>query len=328
MGNRNFCKDSPIRAKIKATNVRRYGSESWVSSEEGRKIASRVVKESWVRVKNNIDLIEPYSLEDTVSILLKDNYWTTIQGQGCNRTLYKSNPKLYKSIYEYSAVLEQKMKESGRYASAYNFSHRVRFIAEYGADIERLCCKCGKRYSWTGYCRACSPGSAAELTKEQRTSRALKSSATMRCRLGEEMLKEGKSPRYDVESIAVLNTFAQKHGLNLQHAEQGGEVYIKSLGYWLDGYDRERNVVVEIDEPSHFCKELSLLPRDIKRHQQICKELHCVMYHIYFNKRTGRVVLYNSPDQPNNWNINNGIDLAEFTGFAKNGTKQYGKYTI
>ena len=324
----NFCKDSPVWEQIRQTNLRKYGTENWASSEEGRLALSRQVKDQWKRLHDQILQEEPYSLSETISILSKDNYWLEFLGKARNRTLLKNNPRLYRSIYVYTEILEEKMKESGRYASAYNFSHRLRFLVEKGGNIEQLRCKCGQRYSWTGFCRHCSEAknTFSRLSDENKIKQRAKASQTMRTRIGLEMQKEGKSPRYDLESIEVLNNFGASKGLNLKHAEKGGEIFLQDLGYWLDGYDEVKNVVVEIDEPYHFRKEMVLSEKDIQRHKLIQEKLGCTFYHIYFNKRTNRTVLYNSPEQPDNWNVNNGIELSEVKGLAKNGTKIYYRY--
>ena len=43
-------------------------------------------------------------------------------------------------------------------------------------------------------------------------------------------------------------------GWKLRHAMNGGEYYIKELGYWVDGYDKENNIIYEFDEHQHFNK--------------------------------------------------------------------------
>lgn len=46
-----------------------------------------------------------------------------------------------------------------------------------------------------------------------------------------------------------IDEFGKKNGYNFQHAKNGGEVWID--GYSLDGYDKEKNIVFEYDEPNH-----------------------------------------------------------------------------
>ena len=60
-------------------------------------------------------------------------------------------------------------------------------------------------------------------------------------------------PSYNTSSIPILEAKAKELGItDLQHAENGGEFYIKELGYWVDGYSKEKNIVIEYDEKHHF----------------------------------------------------------------------------
>lgn len=42
----------------------------------------------------------------------------------------------------------------------------------------------------------------------------------------------------------------QNNGYNFQHAENGGEICID--GYFPDGVDQDKMVIIEIDEKHHF----------------------------------------------------------------------------
>ena len=78
-------------------------------------------------------------------------------------------------------------------------------------------------------------------------------------------------PRYNKNSIIILQNYATKHNLDIQHAENGGEYYIKELGYWVDAYDINKNIVVEYYEKSHkYTTE-----RDKNRENEIKKYLGC-----------------------------------------------------
>ena len=70
-----------------------------------------------------------------------------------------------------------------------------------------------------------------------------------------------------------------------QHAENDGEVLC--LGYWLDGYDKNLNIVFEYDEPKHYIdKENNILrDYDIKRQTRIIEKLKCEFwrYNEYLN---------------------------------------------
>lgn len=49
----------------------------------------------------------------------------------------------------------------------------------------------------------------------------------------------------------------------------------KILGYFLDGYDKENNIVYEVDEEHHFDEEGNLNQRDIRRQYEIVGYLGC-----------------------------------------------------
>jgi len=81
-------------------------------------------------------------------------------------------------------------------------------------------------------------------------------------------------PAYNPKACAVIEEYGKKHGYNFRHAENGGEFRIKGLGYWVDGYDAEKNVVIEYDEPAHYQND-KLKEKDIRRQQEIQEHLGC-----------------------------------------------------
>ena len=83
------------------------------------------------------------------------------------------------------------------------------------------------------------------------------------------------NPNYNPLSCKILNNLASSSGSFIQHAENDGEFYIKELGYWVDGYDKENKIVYEIDENYHFNPDGSLRERDIKRQLEIENFLDC-----------------------------------------------------
>lgn len=81
--------------------------------------------------------------------------------------------------------------------------------------------------------------------------------------------------RYNPKQIAYIEGLNRKYGWNLQHAENGGEFSI--IGYFLDGYDKELNIVFEYDEKRHYkdWKCNILTDKDVQRQANIINELHC-----------------------------------------------------
>jgi hypothetical protein len=88
-------------------------------------------------------------------------------------------------------------------------------------------------------------------------------------------------PNYNPSSIPIIEAKARELGItDLQHAENGGEFYIKELGYWVDGYSKEKNIVIEYDEPHHFDENGNLKSRDVIRQKEIEEYLQCVFIRI------------------------------------------------
>ena len=81
-------------------------------------------------------------------------------------------------------------------------------------------------------------------------------------------------PAYNKDGCEIFDNIMKEKNIHIQHAMNGGEYYIKELGYWLDGYDKENNIVYEFDESHHFIKGL-LKEKDITRQQEIEKYLKC-----------------------------------------------------
>lgn len=82
-------------------------------------------------------------------------------------------------------------------------------------------------------------------------------------------------PGYNRDACKLIDEYAKEHRYNFQHAENGGEFHIKELGYWVDGYDKVKNVVIEIDESFHFDSNGNLLEKDVHRQRKIEEHLKC-----------------------------------------------------
>lgn len=102
----------------------------------------------------------------------------------------------------------------------------------------------------------------------------------------EERLENGDQlvPNFNPEGCAIINEYGKEHGYNFKHAMNGGEHYFKELGYWVDGYDPGKNVVMEIDEPYHFDSDGNLIERDIRRQKEIEDYYKCKFIRIKYNE--------------------------------------------
>jgi len=93
----------------------------------------------------------------------------------------------------------------------------------------------------------------------------------------------GTKARYSHIACKFINKLNKEKNWNLQHAENGGEYSI--CGYFVDGYDKDLNIVFEYDEPRHYTdiENNILCDRDIKRQENIINELHCEFWR--YNKK-------------------------------------------
>lgn len=81
------------------------------------------------------------------------------------------------------------------------------------------------------------------------------------------------TPAYNSAACILIDEYGEQNNFKFQHAMNGGEFHIKELGYWVDGYDPEKNVVVEVDEPHHFNADGNLCKRDVRRQSEITEYL-------------------------------------------------------
>lgn len=80
---------------------------------------------------------------------------------------------------------------------------------------------------------------------------------------------------YNALACKYFDELSAKMGWELQHAENGGEQVV--LGYFLDSYDKNKNIVVEYDEPHHFSND-KLKKKDVDRMNRIIQHLKCEFY--------------------------------------------------
>lgn len=89
-------------------------------------------------------------------------------------------------------------------------------------------------------------------------------------------------PKFNPKACSIIEEYGKMNGYNFQHALNGGEYRIKKLNYWVDGYDIEKNIVIEYNEKHHIYplqKE-----KDKIRRENIIKTLKCKFIIIYYNQ--------------------------------------------
>lgn len=119
-------------------------------------------------------------------------------------------------------------------------------------------------------------------------------------------------------------------GWNLQHALNGGEIII--CGYWIDSYDKEKNIIVEYDEPKHYIdiQNNILNNKDFYRQLTLIIHLKCKFYR--YNEKTNNLYLINNNqilkniyNEYQNLIINNLIDFTN-KHTIKLSLNKYSKY--
>jgi hypothetical protein len=92
--------------------------------------------------------------------------------------------------------------------------------------------------------------------------------------------KLGTYHTYNPNACKFIDEYGQQNGYNFQHAMNGGEVIVS--GYSLDGYDKQKNVVVEYDEPKHNAP--SVRKNDRKRENRIIGKINPMAF-IRYNEQ-------------------------------------------
>jgi hypothetical protein len=74
---------------------------------------------------------------------------------------------------------------------------------------------------------------------------------------------------YNPKACEFIDKLNKENGWNLQHSLNGGEVIVS--GYFLDGYDSDKNIVFEYDEYYHNLKRQK--QKDLIRQQRIIDKI-------------------------------------------------------
>lgn len=90
------------------------------------------------------------------------------------------------------------------------------------------------------------------------------------------------TPQFNFNACTYFNKLNNQNDWNLQHALNGGEIRV--IGYSLDAYDKQKNIVVEYDEPAHYNNVGQLKQKDVLRQQRIITHLGCKFFR--YNERT------------------------------------------
>lgn len=80
-------------------------------------------------------------------------------------------------------------------------------------------------------------------------------------------------PAFSIRACKFIDEYGKQNGYTFQHALNGGEHHIEKLGYWIDGYDKEKNVVIEYNENNHWHRNNK--QKDEQRRIEIIDFLRC-----------------------------------------------------
>lgn len=97
-------------------------------------------------------------------------------------------------------------------------------------------------------------------------------------------IKNGRISTFNEKACEYIDELNKKNNWHLQHALNGGEVI--KFGYWLDGYDKDLNIVFEYDEPKHYIDiENNILnKKDLERQNFLIEKLNCKFFR--YNEKT------------------------------------------
>jgi hypothetical protein len=81
------------------------------------------------------------------------------------------------------------------------------------------------------------------------------------------------SPGFNPNACKIIDEYGKQNGYSFQHALNGGEFYVRELGYFVDGYDNDKNTVIEYYEYNHW--HLKNKSRDELRKKEIIDFMKC-----------------------------------------------------
>ena len=95
-----------------------------------------------------------------------------------------------------------------------------------------------------------------------------------------------KTSNYNPRACEYIDKLNEEKGWKLQHALNGGEVRVS--WYFLDGYDKEKNIVFEYDEIGHNTQKYK--QKDLERQKRIVERIKPSLF-IRYDEKTN--TLYN-----------------------------------
>lgn len=100
----------------------------------------------------------------------------------------------------------------------------------------------------------------------------------------------GIRPSYNSTACKWFELLEEKTNWNGMFAKKNKEYHIKELGYFVDYYEPNLNVVIEYDEPIHYYSDNTLKEKDITRMKSIVDFLKCRF--IRYNEKNEQLYEY------------------------------------
>jgi hypothetical protein len=186
----------------------------------------------------------------------------------CNKELtYKNKNQLNKSIRNHTTCKSCSAKNQNVWIYSKNWKIKLK---DDGKIWSKLCSRCGCQQSYK---------SKIILNRAKRNN-AVCRECQLRIRKPTYISLVG--PNYNPIACQYFDELNISNNWSLRHALNGGEIEL--LGYFLDAYDKERNIVVEYDEPRHYDKFGNLKQKDVLRQQNIITHLGCRFFR--YNEKT------------------------------------------
>lgn len=101
-----------------------------------------------------------------------------------------------------------------------------------------------------------------------------------------------QGPRYNQTACDFFEKLEKSFIWNGIFARKNKEFFIGELGYFVDYYEPNFNIVIEFDEPKHYTIDNCLKNKDTERMTEIIKVLNCYFYR--YNQRTKELKKYDN----------------------------------
>ena len=91
--------------------------------------------------------------------------------------------------------------------------------------------------------------------------------------------RQGQYVSFNEDACVIIDEYGKANGYEFQHGLNGGEFIVPNVWYYVDGYDKINNVVIEYMEKFHYNSEYKI-KKDAERRVHIMNELKCTFIEI------------------------------------------------